>query len=326
MDVRTRIRKHRTKKTRNDKLKRFFALLLSLTLALTTLTACGRQETAAEHGFVVACTTYPVYLMTQAVTQDVPDVTVKLVVNQQLSCLHNYTLTMADMKIIESADLLVINGAGLESFLDDVLASRDYWDASRDMPLRHAEEGHDHGDHDHDADHEEYDPHYWLSPALAGQMAQNIAIGLTTKDPAHMDAYQANADQVSEQLTALQEELRAEVADLPCKELIPFHDGFAYFADAFGLTILASVEEEEGSEASAREINELTQLIQTHHIPCVFIEQNGSDSAAQALARECGVSVAALDMGMSGDEQGGGLAAYEALLRRNIDTIREAYT
>ena len=141
-----------------------------------------------------------------------------------------------------------------------------------------------------------------------------------------MDAYQANADQVSEQLTALQAELRAEVADLPCKELIPFHDGFAYFADAFGLTILASVEEEEGSEASAREINELTQLIQAHHIPAVFVEKNGSDSAAQALARECGVSVAALDMGMSGDEQGGGLAAYEALLRRNIDTIREAYT
>ena len=131
---------------------------------------------------------------------------------------------------------------------------------------------------------------------------------------------------MAERLTTLQAELRAEVADLPCKELIPFHDGFAYFADAFGLTILASVEEEEGSEASAREINELTQLIQTHHIPCVFIEQNGSDSAAQALARECGVSVAALDMGMSGDEQGGGLVAYEALLRRNIDTIREAYT
>ena len=307
-------------------MKRIFALLLSLTLALTTLTACGRQETAAKSGFVVACTTYPVYLMTQAVTQDVPDVTVKLVVNQQLSCLHNYTLTMSDMKAIESADLLVINGAGLESFLDDVLESRDYWDASRDLPLGPDEEGNVHGDHHPDETHEEYDPHDRLSPTLAGQMAQNIAIGLTTKDPAHMDAYQANADQVSEQLTALQEELRAEVADLPCKELIPFHDGFAYFADAFGLTILASVEEEEGSEASAREINELTQLIQTHHIPCVFIEKNGSDSAAQALARECGVSVAALDMGMSGDEQGGGLAAYEALLRRNIDTIREAYT
>lgn len=311
-------------------MKKIFALLLSLTLALSALTACGKQETAARSGLVVACTTYPVYLMTQAVTQDVPDVTVELVVNQQLSCLHNYTLTMADMKTIEQADLLIINGAGLESFLSDVLESRDYWDASQDMQLHPSEEGHDHGDHDHaheddDHDHEEYDPHYWLSPTLAGKMAQNIALGLTTQDPAHMDAYLANADQVATRLAALQEELRAEVADLSCKELIPFHDGFGYFAEAFGLTILASVEEEEGSEASAREINELTQLIQTHHIPAVFVEKNGSYSAAQALARECGVSVAALDMGMSGDEAGGGLAAYEALLRYNIDTIREAY-
>ena len=113
MDVRTGNRTNWNQKTRNDKLKRFFALLLSFALALTTLTACGRQETAAKRGLVVACTTYPVYLMTQAVTQDVPDVTVDLVVNQQISCLHNYTLTMADMKVIESADLLIINGAGL---------------------------------------------------------------------------------------------------------------------------------------------------------------------------------------------------------------------
>ena len=301
------------------------SMLLSVLLLLPGCTQAP-SGSSQEEGLTVLATTYPVYLMTQAVTQDVPDVTVDLVVNQQISCLHNYTLTMADMKVIESADLLIINGAGLESFLDDVLAGRDYWDASQDMALRPSEEGHDHGDHNHEGDHEEYDPHYWLSPTLAGQMAQNIAIGLTTQDPAHMDEYQANADQVAEQLTALQKELRAEVADLPCKELIPFHDGFAYFADAFGLTILASVEEEEGSEASAREINELTQLIQTHHIPAVFVEKNGSDSAAQALARECGVSVAALDMGMSGDKAGGGLAAYEALLRYNIDTIREAYT
>ena len=306
-------------------MKRIFALLLSVALALSTLTACGKEETATQKGLVVACTTYPVYLMTQAVTEDVPDVSVELVVNQQLSCLHNYTLTMADMKTIEQADLLIINGAGLETFLSDVLESRDYWDASQGMQLHPSEEGHDHGDHDHDAE-QDYDPHYWLSPTLAGQMAQNIALGLTTKDPSHMDKYQSNADQVTDRLTALQKELRAEVADLSCKELIPFHDGFGYFAEAFGLTILASVEEEEGAEASAREINELTQLIQTHHIPAVFVEKNGSDSAAQALARECGVSVAALDMGMSGDEAGGGLAAYEALLRSNIDTIREAYT
>lgn len=314
---------HPDRNMRNDSLKKFLSLCLTLALTLGILTACDAPSDNSN-GTVIACTTYPVYLLTQAVTESVPDVDVELVVNQQLSCLHNYTLTMSDMKTIEQANVLVINGAGLESFLEDVLESRDYLDATQGLSLLCSEEHH-HED-DHDGDEEEYDPHCWLDPTLAGQMAQNIATGLATQDPTHKDAYTDNAQHIVTELATLQKELRGEVANLSCKELIPFHDGFRYFAEAFGLTILASVEEEEGAEASAREINELTELIRSHHIPCVFVEKNGSNSAARALSLECGVSVAALDMGMSGAASGGGLDAYEALLRYNIETIREAYT
>lgn len=294
-------------------MKKYASVLLALALAL--LTACGKAPTPSPSDTTtVACTTYPVYLLTQAVAAHVPDTEVELVINQQLSCLHNYTLTMSDMKTIASADLLVINGAGLESFLEDVLDLYPYLDASEGLELRwNEEEG-------------ETDPHCWLDPTLAGQMAQNIADGLSETDSVHAERYQANADAICVELADLQETLKLELAPLSCREIIPFHDGFSYFADAFGLDILASVEEEEGSEASARQINELSELIRAYNIPCVFIEKNGSDSAARALSQECGIQVAALDMGMSGDETGGGLAAYEALLRRNIDTIREAYT
>lgn len=305
-------------------MKKFISLCLTFALTLGLLTACDTRSEDTT-GTVIACTTYPVYLLTQAVTESIPDVDVELVVNQQLSCLHNYTLTMSDMKTIEQANVLVINGAGLESFLEDVLESRAYLDATQGLPLL-CSEGHHHEEADDHQEEEEYDPHGWLDPTLAGQMAQNIATGLAAQDPTHKGAYMDNAQHIVTELTALQKELQGEVSDLSCKELIPFHDGFRYFAEAFGLTILASVEEEEGAEASAREINELAELIRSHHIPCVFVEKNGSDSAAQALSLECGISVAALDMGMSGAESGGGLAAYEALLRYNIETIREAYT
>lgn len=294
-------------------MKKYVSVLLALALAL--LTACGKVTAPAPtSNTTVACTTYPVYLLTQAVAAHVPDTEVELVINQQLSCLHNYTLTMSDMKTIESADLLVINGAGLESFLEDVLDAYPYLDASTGLELHwNEEEG-------------EPDPHCWLDPTLAGQMAQNIAAGLSKADSAHADLYRANADSLCAALTDFKATLRIELAPLSNRDIIPFHDGFGYFADAFDLHILASVEEEEGSEASARQINQLAQLIRENNIPCVFVEQNGSDSAARALSRECGVQVATLDMGMSGDEAGGGLAAYQALLRRNIDTIREAYT
>lgn len=286
-------------------------LTFLLALLLLFLTGCSTKAIDDDTAFTIACTTYPVYLMTQAVAEQVPDTTVKLVVNQQVSCLHNYTLTMSDMKAMEQADLLVINGAGLEDFLSDVLETRPYLDASQGLDLLwNDEEG-------------EYDPHLWLDPTLAGQMAQNIARGLATADAAHQHQYKANADAVVSQLTQFQAEQKAELVSLPVRQLITFHDGFSYFARAFDLKIVASVEEEEGSEASAHRIKELVGCIEQYQLPSVFIEKNGADSAANALAQECGVSIYALNMGMSGD--GGGLSAYKALIQSNIDTIREAY-
>ena len=287
-------------------------LLLSLAVSLALLLpGCGAAATQEDTTLAVACTTYPLYLLTTAVADQVPDTTVDLVINQQVSCLHNYTLTMADMKAIEGADLLVINGAGLEDFLSDALEGRTCLDASQGLELRwNDEEG-------------EYDPHIWLDPVMAGQMMQNIAQGLSAADPEHRAQYETNAAVGAAQLAQLQTELKAELESLSMHQLITFHDGFSYFAHAFHLEIVASVEEEEGSEASARRIKELVGYIKQYHLPSVFTEKNGSNSAANALAQECGVSVYPLDMGMSGD--GTGLAAYEALIRSNIDTIMEAY-
>lgn len=286
-------------------------LTFFLALALLLLSGCANTTPQDTADFTIACTTYPVYLLTQAVAEQVPDISVQLVVNQQVSCLHNYTLTMTDMKCIEQADLLVINGAGLEDFLSDVLENHTYLDASQNLDLLwNEEEG-------------EYDPHLWLDPTLAGQMAENIASGLSVADPEHERQYQANAASVSSQLTQFQQEMRSALKPLPIRQLITFHDGFSYFARAFDLEIIASVEEEEGSEASARRIRELVESVEQYRLPSVFIEKNGSDSAANALAQECGIPIHALDMGMSGE--GVGLSAYETLIRSNIDTIKEAY-
>ena len=99
--------------------------------------------------------------------------------------------------------------------------------------------------------------------------------------------------------------------------MIPFHDGFYYFAQAFHLTILESVEEESGSEASAKDLIHLTELVRKHDLPAIFTEVSGSDSAAQVIARETGCKVYALDMAMSGD-------SYFEAMYHNINTIREA--
>ena len=99
--------------------------------------------------------------------------------------------------------------------------------------------------------------------------------------------------------------------------MITFHDGFGYFAESFGLTILKAVEEESGSEASAKEIIELIHLINDYQLPVIFTEKNGSSACAEIISREAGVPVYSLDMAMSGD-------SYFDAMYHNINTLKEA--
>lgn len=299
--------------------RKLFSLLLC---ALLLLPGCGGSQTT-DSTLHLAATTYPVYLLSQAVTEGVDGIEVSLVIDQQVSCLHDYTLTMQDMEAVERADVLVISGAGLEDFLEDVLAGRAIIDSSEGIGLLESEEGHDHGDGDgHDHEHE-HDPHIWMDPLNAARMAQNIAAGLGELDPEHSDDYLNNAAEISAELTRFHTELLEELGG-ESYGLITFHDGFGYFAQSFGLNLLAAIEEEEGSEASAKTIKEIVELVEEYSLPAVFTETNGSDATAQAICRECGIKTYPLNMCMSGE--GGGLAAYEAVIRQNIETILEAYS
>ena len=119
--------------------------------------------------------------------------------------------------------------------------------------------------------------------------------------------------------------MKTSLESLSCRELITFHDGFSYFADAFDLTILRAMEEEAGSEASAREVVDIVAEIRLHQLPAIFTEVNGADATAQMIHRECGVPIFSLDLMMSDHGQDPGIAAYLAMLQTNVNTLREAY-
>lgn len=295
-------------------MKKLSALLCALMLLLS---ACGQPapSQAGDDGKLhILATTYPVYLFTTAVTEGADGVEVSLLVNQQTSCLHDYTLTVGNMKAIEGADVIVMNGAGLENFMADALAASDavVIDCSEGVDLLPA---HGHEGHDHEA---EYDPHIWMNEESAAVMMNNILHGLSQLDGADLELYNENFSAAS----ALLPGDDPRMAQLACPYLITFHDGFQYFAQDNGLTLLRSIEEEEGSEASAAEIKEIVSLIQAYDIPAIFTEVNGSDATARAISRETGCEVYQLDMIMSGE--GTGIQPYIDAMQKNIDTIVEA--
>ena len=109
--------------------------------------------------------------------------------------------------------------------------------------------------------------------------------------------------------------------------IITFPDGFAYCADTFGLTLLRSIEEESGSEASAHEVVEILEAIEHHALPAIFTEVNGGTATAEMIQRECGIPIHALDMMMSGPTQGvDGIQTYLDRIIDNAETLQEAYS
>lgn len=284
------------------------AFFLIFILLLCWFSGCAEQAPAD-----IAATTLPVYTFTAILCEGTP-LTVTRLVTESVSCLHDYTLQVGQMRAIQGAKAVVISGAGLEEFLEDALHDAEHIiDAAESLSLL---EGEHHHDHDHGHVHTE-DPHIWLSPENAKVMAHNICHGLSHQFPQYAPAFEANLRGLEEKLDALQAYGDEALASLSCRELITFHDGFSYFAESFGLTIQKAVEEESGSEASAAQLIELCNLVASHEIPAIFTETNGSVSAAQVIAAETGAKVYSLDMAMSGND-------YFESMYRNIDTVKEA--
>ena len=279
--------------------------LLLLILICLVLSGCTRQEPAQ-----IAATTLPVYEFTAAICEGT-GLNVTRLVTEDVSCLHDYTVQVSQMQTVESAEVVICNGAGLEEFLEDVLEKANcVVDASAGLELHCAEE------HHHDGHHHEQDPHIWLSPVNAKQMCITICKELTALYPQNKDQFQSNLDTLLQKLDALQAYGEAELKELKNRNLMTFHDGFTYFAESFDLHILKAVEEESGSEASAKELIEIIDLINHEQLPAIFTEQNGSTAAANIIAAETSTKIFALDMAMSGD-------SYFEAMYHNIDTVKE---
>lgn len=294
-------------------MKRF----LILSLLLTMLCGCSSRQDPAQ----IAATTLPVYEFTTRICEGTP-LTVTRLVTEEVSCLHDYSLNVRQVKAAEAADTIIVSGAGLEEFMEDILIDQDQIDASEGIQLivpeeHHHDHEHEASEHSHEGHHHEEDPHIWLSPANALVMAENICQGLTTRYPQYQAFFHKNLVKLQEELEALRIYGQEQLTELSCRDLITFHDGFSYFADTFDLHILEAVEEESGSEASARELIYLIEEVEHHQLPAIFTEKSGSVSAAGIIARETGAKSFPLDMAMAGD-------SYFEAMYHNIDTVKEA--
>ena len=288
-----------------------------LALALAMCSGCAAEEDA---GKTIVTSFYPMYVFTQNVVRDVPGVRVVNMASESAGCLHDYQLQTRDMVTLEGADALVINGGGIEQFMDKVIAQRP------ELPVINASDGiemlcgeDDHDGHDHD--HGVYNAHVWLDPALAMRQVQNIADGLAAVDSENAEAYQQNAAAYKARLQALHAELSAQLAPLAGSAIVTFHEAFTYFADAYGLVVAGVIANDAGEEPSTRQIAATCDLVKQYQVKALFVEPQYPTKSAETIARETGAKVFTLDPVVSGD---GSPESYENAMRENARVLTEA--
>ncbi|GEK80883.1 metal ABC transporter substrate-binding protein [Agrococcus baldri] len=282
---------------------------VSLALAGCAGTATGAGS--ADDRLEIVATTTQLADVTRELVGDAAEVTSLL---QPGASAHAFDPGPAALTALAEADLLVVSGAGLESWLDDTVEASGFdgtlVDTSAGLDLIAAEddphEGHDHGDehagHDHadehahedeGHDHGEFDPHVWTDPANVILQAEAIVDAVTAADPdADLDA---SATAYLAQLAELDEWMRGSIEQVPVEErlVVTTHDTFGYLERAFDVQVVGTVlpSLDDSADASAAHIDELVAEIRATGAPVVFSENAIDPQLAATIAREAGVEL-----------------------------------
>jgi zinc transport system substrate-binding protein len=254
--------------------------ILVLLLIVPILCGCVSQNEAPTGKIRVAATIAPLSEFVKIVGGDKVAITVIVPPGAEP---HTFEPTPSQMREVASADLYVMNGAGLEFWMAKMLQANERMvvvDSSQGIALLQESEG-------------EIDPHIWLSLRNAAVQVDNICSGLIEVDPQNKDYYKKNRDNYLEKLKALDEELNRTFASKKSKIFVVHHPAWTYFARDYGLSQVPLMENEK--EPGPKYLGEVVDLAKKNNIKTIFVEPEYNPKAAEVIAREMNASIISLD-------------------------------
>ncbi len=317
-------------------------------LFLTLVTCCGvllgfpPESRTAEKMLKVLTTTFPLYQITRNITAGAEGMEVGLMIPAQLGCPHDYALAPQDMRKLANADVLIVNGLGMEEFLGAPLKKAQpglkIIDSSSGIRqiLQYTETEHEHPDgegkehHDEQADQgkpgehhlDGSNPHLFASPRMVALLADNIAKALADLHPAGAAMYAANAQAYEQQMNRLADDLAAVGKRLKNNRIVTQHGVFDYLARDMGLSVVAVVQAHAGQEPAASEILAIVASIKDKKAGAIFTEPQYPEAVGKTIAKEAGIAAARLDPAANGPEQAP-LDYYEQVMRTNLNIIEK---
>lgn len=314
-----------------------FGTLAAMTagLALTAVLAAPSVVLAQPAGAAPAGATAPVKVVASfSILGDLvkqvggPLVAVDMLVGPNAD-MHAFQPSPADSKKLAGAKLVVVNGLGLEGWVERMTKASGYTGpvvvASKGLkPIARPKDS-DHG-HGHGHDHGKDDPHAWQSVGNVKVYVANIRDGLSSVDPANKATYAANADAYLKQLDQLDRDIKAAFEGLPKdrRTVITAHQAFGYYGAAYGVTFRAAKGVTEDSEPSAREIADLITLIKKEKVRALFVENISNRRLLDRIAKETDAKVGGTLFSDALSEASGPAPTYVDMMRANTKALADA--
>ena len=308
----------------------------------------AKNTDEADDMLTVVTSFYPMYIATLNIVDGVKGVRLENLSEPQTGCLHDFQLTPEDMKLLSTADVFVINGGGIESFMSDVAKAYpklDVVEACEDVALLSeddADSDHDHdhdadaesdSDHDHEADaesdsahdhdHGDENAHAWMSVPRYRTMVKTIASHLAQKDEAHAEEYYANAEKYDAKLAKLEKEQDSLKSLTDGQNIVIFHEAYAYVADDFSMNACYLLDLDEERSVSAGEIKQVISAIKDDGVSVILAEELYGKSMGDTVSRETDVHVVYIDPLNRGEYD---KDSYLDGMEQNIELIKDAFT
>ena len=297
----------------------FLCIIIVCTVLVMIYERATNNNTKENENFTVVTSFYPMYIAALNIVDGADGVTLENLSEPQTGCIHDFQLTPEDMKLLSTADMFVINGGGIESFMSDV--AKAYPDltvveACKNVELINESEEdvdtHDHDneadsdetDHDHetdsdesghDHDHGDENAHAWMSVAHYRVMVSTIAESLSKADPSNAAIYDSNAKKYDAKLAELEEKENEIKQKTAGNDIIIFHEAYEYVADDFGMNVCYLMDLDEERAVSAGEVSDVINAVRNDGVSVILAEELYGKDLGDTVSRETDVKMVYID-------------------------------
>lgn len=323
-----------------------FKKYISITIVIILITcfvigknSYNKKKDNSNNGFEILTSFYPIYIMTLNITNGAEDVKVSNMAEKYTGCIHDYTLTTADMKKFENCDIFIQNGAGLETFSDKILESypkikvinaadgvsnflTENEENSERNNIEKADAGRNNGEHhkieNSSEDTEEVNSHIWLSISNYINEVIEITNSLMKMDSKNARIYQKNCENYVGKLSELK--IKFDSLNLKNKKVINLNESLEYLFKENNIQSTLIETDHEQTAISAKKIRSIIELMKSVNITQIYIDKNDSRKLADVLQNETDANIYVLDSAMSGDSS---LDSYINIMNKNYEILKE---